>query len=74
MQKTAIDGKGGAGRTKTVRITHLRYEVWKATKLRAVEEERPLVDLLSDALSEYLAKRAPVDGVGRRAQNGGKRL
>ena len=46
----------------------IRQSLWKAAKLRAVEEDRTLVDLLVEALEDYLRKPRKV----QMALKGGK--
>ena len=54
MRKTNW-GKGAVGVKKT--SIQLPDAVWKAVKIRAVEENRNVQELVADALKDYLRKK-----------------
>ena len=41
--------------------TILEADLFKSLKLRAVEENRPMADVISDAIEQYLARRQAED-------------
>lgn len=65
MEKQTVARLKREGRAdKTV---HIHYETWKAAKVQHTIEDRPVSDIMDDALSEYLAKRRAQNGKGRAA-------
>ena len=41
-------------------------DLWKASKILAVEERKDLKDIIVEALKEYLRKKKKVEGVNRK--------
>jgi len=50
--------KGQTKPKNVVTTVHLRSDVWEAAKVRAIQERRTFRDIYTQALEEYLARRA----------------
>jgi hypothetical protein len=54
MPKASDFGKG----VRTVKTSlHIPEELWRAGKIRAMDEKKNLQDVVADALREYLKKK-----------------
>lgn len=56
-RKRMPKGQGAAVDPRKAMLVRAEPKVWKALKLLALDDERPLQDLLLDAVNDYLKKR-----------------